>query len=196
MNYRDMYLPAGVIRWPVVDSWVEQAKLNLREYEQNGMVHYWGNKEKKWVGCLGEIVFEMALVEQKIPYERFTDEANPGIDFRINGWAIDVKTSNGNYAPALEHNRSVDTRQLKMGGTDYYFFMYYMEPTADIYFCGGLSHWQFAKSATHLKKGELIPGRQTPHRVQFDISYVYQKDLATFHDWLHYCIFAGGGDAA
>lgn len=131
----------------------------LEPHSQDGII----GKTWRFFGFLGEVLFADAY-ELSRPKESFgLNGQDEGIDFIINGYKVDVKTTQLRSVPTSAHQLSFkpNARVVGKANTDYYFFISIHEANSvyTAYFAGGALSKAIREGhiGTAFKKGDKMP---------------------------------------
>lgn len=138
----------------------------------------------RWVGDLGEMVFNSWLAHLRIPgVEWIVDEASGKPDFILDGkHKIGVKTVKRKDAPRPHYAAGMTARHT-MEPVDHFFFMTYEHTARKMWLIGGLSRKDFLAQSRHYASGEYVHAKYQI-RAGHEINNIDMKALITPDQWL------------
>jgi hypothetical protein len=167
---------------PVKVAWIEQAK-RMRETRDEAYRNVFVAKgtDERWVGELGEIVFQAWLDTKKVPHEWFTDDPAGRADFDVAGSSVGVKTVK-RVVPVKTSFTAQITARHAQEPVEQFFFLSYHVPTRSMWLCGGISRARFLAEARYHGPGSRVHANYTI-RPGHEIHNISISRLRSPDDW-------------
>jgi len=120
-----------------------------------GNVYAEADTDRKWVGEVGEIVFNRWLYREDIDHEWILDEVKGNADFMIGEIPIGVKTVKRKVPMLQSYSAQISARHAEEP-VDHFFFCCYEIQTDKLVLLGGIEKGVFLEKATYYKDGDWV----------------------------------------
>jgi hypothetical protein len=150
-------MPNKMITYQVLPSWEERA-MDIRQKRdaQYPNIYLEEPTDMRWVGDLGEIVFNHWMKEEGIGgFEWHLDNAAGKPDFTVNGIRIDVKTVKRKVPPEPHYTAQITARHISHP-IDELFFLSYEFLKKKMWLLGGAKMSAFIQFARYYGEGEYV----------------------------------------
>lgn len=135
---------------------LEAQRIRAERDSQYGNIYVESSSDLRWVGEIGEIIFDRWLADQsELEYEWITDKAAGQPDFVVGTRRIDVKTVKRKVAPRMSYTAQI-TAQHAQEDVDSFFFMSYEFQKRKLWLLGGLTKERFLEDARYYGPGEMV----------------------------------------
>lgn len=145
------------LSFTVSDTMIEKAvKIRQERDEKYGNIFQEKATDKRWVGDLGEIVFNWWLKQNGISgFQWHLNNAAGKSDFTINDITIDVKTVKRKVPPRRHYTAQITARHAAMKLDELFFCSYEFEKKV-MWLLGGISKNDFMQVAELHKEGNKV----------------------------------------
>lgn len=151
-----------IISFDVPKEYIEKAlKVRKLRDEQYGNIYEEADTDLRWVGDLGEIMFNHWVKKsglQDILWHKDNAAGKP--DFTIKNIQIDIKTVKRKVPPMQDYTAQITARH-KFYPIDELFFCSYQFQIKKMWFLGGISKDAFINNAIYFKGGEKVHSNYT-----------------------------------
>lgn len=132
-------------------------RIRAERDQQYGNIYVESDTDERWVGDLGEIVFNSWLKHEGVRgFEWVLDDAAGKPDFVMNeNIRIGVKTVKRKVPPRESYTAQITARHAAEP-TDHYFFMTYEINKRRMWLLGGIPQGDFLKEARFYSAGEWV----------------------------------------
>jgi hypothetical protein len=113
------------------------------------------SSDLRWVGDLGEIVFDRWLTAEGVPHEWFTENPAGQPDFKVGTIFVGLKTVKRKGGVRAEYSAQITDHHAREP-VDHFFFISYDTTTKTLWLLGGISKADFLAKAKHYGPGEKV----------------------------------------
>lgn len=152
----------SLLQTPVDNQMIAEAQ-RMREARDRlyGNIFHERATDQRWVGDLGEIVFDRWLTNSRVPHDWANDDrAAPGNwDFAIGATTIGVKTVKRKVPIRADYTAQITARHANEA--EHVFFLCYQEPARIIWLLGGATMQHYLDHATYYGAGAKVHANYT-----------------------------------
>jgi hypothetical protein len=176
-------LPNNWIALNVSDQDIADAQAIRAERDQQyANIYQERTTDERWVGDMGEILFNRWLTDQTIEHDWIQDKAAGQPDFRLGGTSVDIKTVKRQVPMRPDYTAQITARHAREE-VAYYFFATYIVPRRQLWLLGGISKEAFLANARYYAAGEQVHANYTV-RPGHEIYNIEVRHLQAPQDWL------------
>ena len=175
----------GWISVQIAEGYEKRAQqLRAKRDRQYGNIYTEAQTDERWVGDLGEMVFNSWLKHEDIRgFEWLLDDAAGKPDFvSISNVRIGVKTVKRKVPPREDYTAQITARHAEEP-IDQFFFMTYEIGNHLMWLLGGISREKFLREARYYKAGESVH-QHYKIRPGHEIFNIEIAKLTVPRDWL------------
>ena len=147
----------GWLEFFVNDNMISAAKEINRRGDQTYATNLYTElpSDWRWVGFLGELVFDLMCYELEIPRTWHKELGAGKTDFSILNYSIGVKTVKRSVPMKLYYEAQISKRHANEPSTDYFFCCYEIE-TKRMVMLGGINRKEYLSQAVFFGEGEYV----------------------------------------